>query len=198
VDANVREAQNLLWACRRACGGVWGLEPRVVRWLYVSVIRPTVTFVSLVWWPGCQSARVKKKPSSIQRLTCLGITGAMWTTHTGAKEELLCLPLLESVVLSEARSAAHRLWSLGCWSYLHPNGGHNSVLMRLQQSDPIFSVGVDTTRPTFNFEPKYRVTISHREDWTKGPGAPPEAKGSSGSQMGPRWRGPGLGSMGNQ
>jgi hypothetical protein len=108
VDAKVRKAQNLLWACRRACGRVWGLEPRVVHWLYVCVIRPTVTFASLVWWPGCQSARVKKKLSSIQRLACLGIRGAMQTTPTGAMEALLCRPPLELVVLSEARFAAHQ------------------------------------------------------------------------------------------
>jgi hypothetical protein len=44
VDVRVRKAQNSLWAC----GGAWGLGPRVVHWLYVSVIRPSVTFASLV------------------------------------------------------------------------------------------------------------------------------------------------------
>jgi ribonuclease HI len=48
-------------------------------------------------------------------------------------------------------------------------------------------MGVDATRPRFNFEPKYRITISHREDWTKGPSAPPEVKGliwfTDGSKM---------------
>jgi hypothetical protein len=48
-------------------------------------------------------------------------------------------------------------------------------------------MGVDTMRPTFNFEPRYRVTISHREEWTKGPGAPPGVKGlvwfTDGSKM---------------
>ena len=29
VDAKVRKDQNLIWACRRACGGAWGLAPRV-------------------------------------------------------------------------------------------------------------------------------------------------------------------------
>jgi len=48
VDVKVRKAQNLLWACRRAYGVTWGLRPRVVHWLYVSIIRPSVTFVSLV------------------------------------------------------------------------------------------------------------------------------------------------------
>jgi hypothetical protein len=29
---------------------------------------------------------------------------------------------------------------------------------------------VDVTRPAFNLEPKYRVTMLTREEWTRGPG----------------------------
>jgi len=54
--------------------------------------------------------------------------------------------------------------SLGFWSYLHPNGGHSCILIRLQQSDPIFNMGVDVMRPAYNSEPQYRVTILTRED----------------------------------
>jgi len=82
MDVRVRKAQNLLSACRRAYGGAWGLGPRVVHWLHVSVIMQSVTFASLVWWPGCQTASAKKKLSRIQRLACLGITGAVSTTPT--------------------------------------------------------------------------------------------------------------------
>ena len=32
-------------------------------------------------------------------------------------------------------------------------------------------------KPVFNLEPKYRVTMLTREEWTRGPGAPPMAKG---------------------
>ena len=155
----------------------WGLRPRVVHWLYVSIIRPSVTFVPLVWWPGCQTASAKKKLSRIQRLACLGMLGAMRTTPTNAADALICLPRLELVVQSEARSAAHHLWNLGCWSYLHPSGGHSSILMRLPWLHPIFNMGVDVTRPAFNLEPKYRVTMLMREDWTKATGAPPAVKG---------------------
>ena len=86
-------------------------------------------------------------------------------------------PPLDLVVQIEAGSAAHQLWSLGCWSYLHPNRGHSSILMQLQQSDPIFNMGVDVMRPAYNFEPQYRVTMLTREDWTKATGAPPAVKG---------------------
>jgi hypothetical protein len=47
VDAKVKKARNSLWVCRRACDGAWGLGLRVIHWLYVSVIRPSITYASL-------------------------------------------------------------------------------------------------------------------------------------------------------
>jgi hypothetical protein len=42
-------------------------------------------------------------------------------------------------------------------------------------------------RPAFNLEPRYRVTMLTRVDWTKGPGSPLEVKGlvwfTDGSKM---------------
>jgi len=59
--------------------------------------------------------------------------------------------------------------------------------MWLQQSDPIFNIRVNVMRPVFNLEPKYRVTMLTREDWTNGTGAPPAVKGlvwfTDGSKM---------------
>ena len=159
VEVNVKEARNLLWACRRVCGAGWGLGPRVVRWLYVAILRRTVTFSSLVWWPGCQTATARRKLSKVQRLACLGRTGAIHTTPTGAMDALVVLPPLDLVIQGGARSAAHRLWSLGCWSYLHPQRGHSHTLTRLQKSDPIYAMAVDIMKPAFNLEPKYRVTM---------------------------------------
>jgi hypothetical protein len=36
---------------------------------------------------------------------------------------------------------------------------------------------VDTMKLVFKLEPKYRVTMLTREEWTKGPGTPPMLKG---------------------
>ena len=59
--------------------------------------------------------------------------------------------------------------------------------MQLQQSDPIFNMGVDVMRPAYNLEPPYVVTMLMREEWTKATGAPPAAKGlvwfTDGSKM---------------
>jgi hypothetical protein len=33
VDVKVKKAQNLLWACRRGYGVMWGLGLKVIHWL---------------------------------------------------------------------------------------------------------------------------------------------------------------------
>ena len=118
-----------------------------------------------------------KKLSKVHRQACLGITGVIRMTLTGAMEALIGLPLLELVIEGEVRSAARRLWSLGCWSYLHPQQGHTCIMTLLQKSDPVFNMRVDVMKPVFNLEPKYRVTMLTREEWTRGPEVPPMVKG---------------------
>ena len=70
----------------------WDPSPKVVRWLYISIIRPSITFAPLVWWPGCQMVSAKKRLRGVQRLACLGMTGVMCTTPTSAMEAFTCLP----------------------------------------------------------------------------------------------------------
>jgi hypothetical protein len=56
----------------------------------------------------------------------------------------------------------------------------------------------DVMRPAFNLEPKYRVTMLTREEWTRGTGTPLEVKWlvwfADGSRM---TEGTGVGSMGS-
>jgi ribonuclease HI len=47
----------------------------------------------------------------------------------------------------------------------------------LQKFDSILSMRVDVMMPVFNLEPKHRVTMLTREEWTRGSGTPPAVKG---------------------
>jgi hypothetical protein len=60
-----------------------GLRPRADHWLYISIIRPSITFAFLVWWPGCRMACAKNKPNRIQILVSLGTTGVRDTERQG-------------------------------------------------------------------------------------------------------------------
>lgn len=68
-----------------------------------------------------------------------------------------------------------------------------ATVLGFQKSDPIFSMGNDIMRPPYNFEPKYRVTVLTREEWTKGSGSPPVLKGLFWYTNGSRTRGGGGG-----
>ena len=78
----------------------------MVYWLHVAIVLVTISFASLVWWPGCQTASAKKKLRKVQRLACLGTTGVFRTTPTGVMEALAGLPALGLVIQGEARSVA--------------------------------------------------------------------------------------------
>ena len=173
MDVKTSKAHRMLWACRRACGARWGLRPKVVHWLYVAII---LLSISYAWWPDCQTARAKNRLSRIQSCACLRITGAIRTTPTGAMEAFTGLHPPYLVIQCEARLAAHRLWGLGCWSYLHPSREHSSIQTRHQKYDPIFNMGVDVMMPAFNLEHEYRVTMLTREEWIRGPGTLPAVK----------------------
>ena len=157
--------------------GKVGLKPKVVHWLYVAIVQATISFASLVLWHGCQKASAKKRLSKVKKLAYLLIMGAIHMNPTGAIEALTGHPQLELVIQGEARSMTHHLWSVGCWSYLHPSQGQSCILTRLQKSDAIFNMGVDIMKMVFNLEPKYRVTMLTREEWTTGSGTPPAFKG---------------------
>jgi ribonuclease HI len=57
-------------------------------------------------------------------------------------------------------------------------------------------MGNDIMRPAYNFEPKYRVDMLTREEWTNGPGPPPVVKGLVCYTDGSRTQGRGGGGQG--
>ena len=44
------KADGAFCICKGTSGKTWGLKPRVVQWIYTTVVRPIVTYSSTVWW----------------------------------------------------------------------------------------------------------------------------------------------------
>jgi hypothetical protein len=96
------------WQCRRAVGKTWGLSPKVVTWLYTFVVRPILSYASLVWWRRVELKNAQESLSRLQRMKCLGITVGMRST-TSTLEVMLMCPPLHLFIKQEARQAANRL-----------------------------------------------------------------------------------------
>jgi hypothetical protein len=95
-------------------GKTWGLSPKVVAWLYTSVVRPILSYASLVevWWRRVELKNAQKSLAHLQQMTCLGITGGMRSTPTSALKVMLMKPPSHLFIKQEARQTANRLLGL--------------------------------------------------------------------------------------
>jgi hypothetical protein len=94
LDSVINKAYRAFWTCRGMFGRTWGLRSQVVYWIYTMVVRPIVTYAATVWWPRIKYGTSRAELSKLQRMACLGITGAMRTAPAAAIEVLLGLPPL--------------------------------------------------------------------------------------------------------
>lgn len=132
LEAAVTKGKNVLWAVKRCLSNTWGLTPKIVRWLYISVVRPILTYGSLVWWKRVLNVTVMAELSKLQRLACIAITGALRTTPTAALEILTDLIPLHIHIEGEAQLSLLRLQQGGLLSRKVPNGGHAEILDKLK------------------------------------------------------------------
>ena len=109
VEQRVRKATFILCQCRRTFSRTWGLTPKMVNWIYTSVVRPYLAYGVIAWWSRVQLEVSRKMLSKVQRLACVSITGVMRTTPTAALEVLLDLPPLHIFLEGEVTRSLCRV-----------------------------------------------------------------------------------------
>ena len=109
LDKVTKRSESILLTTKRMHGQTWGLQPKMAHWIYTRVVVPTITYAALTWWPKTLQVGARLKLSKIQRLACLGITGAMKSTPTASMEALLNLPPLHLVIQGEAKLGMERM-----------------------------------------------------------------------------------------
>ncbi|XP_044755136.1 uncharacterized protein LOC123314087 [Coccinella septempunctata] len=57
VDNATGKATRALMACRRLCGRNWGCNPKILRWMYVMIVRPIITYGAVAWFAKAGAMR---------------------------------------------------------------------------------------------------------------------------------------------
>jgi hypothetical protein len=83
LDKAINRAYKAFWTRRGTFGKSWGLRPKV---------RPIITYAATIWWPRVKFKTSQAELGKLQKMACLGITGAMRTAPTAAMEVLLGPP----------------------------------------------------------------------------------------------------------
>jgi hypothetical protein len=156
------KATNAFMASKSLFNQRWGLKPNMVMWLYQTVIKPMVTYGSLLWWNRAQQGNNKSILAQIQRMACVAISGALRTAPTVALEAMLDLLPLHLQIKKEAAKEACRLMKI--YTYLPGDlTGHMEILKEFQGLASLHKLS-DVISET-NFDLPFEVIIPERQEW---------------------------------
>ena len=113
VQHIVTKDLRIFWACRATFGKSWGRKPMVTYWMYIIMVRQIVSYASLMWWPRIKKKVCVNEPTKLQRMACIGITGAFRTSPTAALEVVIDLTPLPLWIEGEARASYFRICRFG-------------------------------------------------------------------------------------
>lgn len=164
LEKVIHKARHSLWACQRTCGKKWGLAPKQLHWLYVTVVRPQITYGCIAWWECTLKVQTQMKLTRIQRTACMMVTGAFRSTPTAAMECLLGLAPLHLVIRSTARMTTYRFIQTACYEPNMSDRRSGSLRADLL-SNEILGMRSDIAIPKTYTEWPYRVILPSRIDW---------------------------------
>jgi hypothetical protein len=158
LDKVTNRAYRAFWTCKGTFGKTWGLKSWVVHWVYTMVVRPTITYVTMVWWPRLKFMMSQAKLSKLQRLACLGVTGTTRAAPTAEIEVLLGLPHLHLKIAAEAQAGIYRLSCNEQWRPKSLWYGHVSKAQDMMR-EPILQMGTDKITPKYAFHKPFMVRL---------------------------------------
>lgn len=167
IDRIVTKTVASLWQLRKTIGKVWGLKPEVMHWLYTAIIRPRISYGSVVWWKSITNVTVANRLTKLQRLASLLITSAMRTTPSAALNVILGLPPLPIWIKGEAMAAYIRMRNSGTWKGGEYKG-HTEITRVTEMEIPISNLMVTSETGKNRKERKYNLLIPEREKWERG------------------------------
>ncbi len=88
ITQRANKCKYLLHKCRSIVSSSWGLSPAKMDWIYKAVIRPKMTYGSVVWAHNMGKV-MNKKITHVQRLALLAMTQPLRSTPTAGLEALI-------------------------------------------------------------------------------------------------------------
>jgi hypothetical protein len=118
----------------------------VVFWIYTAVVRPTITYAATIWCPRVELKIIQTELNELQRMACLGITGAMRPAPRAAMEVLLGLPPLHVQIEAEIRIRNYRLRFNEQWKNKYEGFGH-AYMTQDMKKEPLLQLGSHKMMP---------------------------------------------------
>ena len=135
ISNKINACKRSLFAINNGIGQTYGLTPDKIFWAWQSVVRPRLTYGSIVWNHAAQLTTNKVKLDRLQRIALTMITGMMKTAPTEAVEVILGIPPLHFFTEEMALRTYGRLQNnMNNWDGLDKQGRPKSHILLLKKS----------------------------------------------------------------
>ena len=102
IEEKIASAKRKLMILSNVFRNSWGPNPKAARWAFTGIVRPALSYGSVVWANKAQSQHMKDKLKKLQRLALLSIAPVRKSTPTAALEILYDVVPLHLFVKEQA------------------------------------------------------------------------------------------------
>jgi ribonuclease HI len=163
ITKKVANAKRLLFKMRNSLGITWGPKPHLLRWIFTGIVRPALTYGSLVWGHVIKYKHQLDKLKRLHGLITRMFAPKRKSTPIAGMEMIFHLPPLDLFIKGEAiksffrnRHLLDKNWSGKSTKQRKPVG-HILALERLIEEFQLPDLVWDSGPAEFNFEPRYEV-----------------------------------------
>ena len=110
----MKKGQNALYQCRNAIDMSWGFPPKAIRWIYLAIVKPAITYLCVVWWYALDKSFQRKISDKVQRIAFLSITGVRKSCPQVALDTMRCLIPRDMYAKRCTARSTIRLGELSC------------------------------------------------------------------------------------
>ena len=174
IQEMLKKATYTLARCRMLIGRHWGLNPRVMSWLYTAVVRPITSYGAVLWAKKLEENKVILDLRKFQRKACLMITNASCSTPTAGMEAVLSMRPLHIHLKEIAISCFYRMSRQNTWQTQEgdASAGHGKAVMKWAREIPNLNMPTDKLKRKY-FGPKgFKTQILEREEFQDEHGKP--------------------------
>jgi ribonuclease HI len=109
IKEKIRTAKLNMLRIKNAMGKIWGAPPRILRWAFTGIIRPALTYGSIVWAQAAQKQGIQKELSRVNRLALMTLGHFRKSTPTAGMEVINYIRPLHLQLKMEASMSFSRI-----------------------------------------------------------------------------------------
>ena len=127
LERKISSCKRKLMMLHNVFANTWGPKPRITKWAYTGIVRPSLIYGSIVWAGTAQKPRIVKKLKQLQRLALVMIAHVRKSTPTAALELIYNIPPLDLFIRESALKTIARIGLSQEWVSTH-SLGHQGLL----------------------------------------------------------------------